>query len=96
MRITLARTLELGYSTKQAAWSIGVASNPTLRQRVIRTATSMVRQLAFPDIQVLWLPGVAGVAPPATFGSGTGMIVIPAARPSHRSCWRALPAAGVR
>lgn len=56
MRITLARTLEPGYSTKQAAWSADAASSPTLRQRVIRMATAMVRQLAFPDIQVLWLP----------------------------------------
>ena len=57
MRITLARTLEPGYSSKQAAWSADAASSPTLRQRAIRVGTSVVRQLAFPDIQVLWLPG---------------------------------------
>ncbi len=57
MRITLARTLEPGYSTKQTAWTADAASKPTLRQRAIRVATSTVRQLAFPDIQVLWLPG---------------------------------------
>ena len=57
MRITLARTLEPGYSAKQTAWTANAASRPTLRQRAIRVATSTVRQLAFPDIQVLWLPG---------------------------------------
>ena len=57
MRITLARTLEPGYSSKQAAWNAEAASSPTLRERAIRVATFVVRQLAFPDIQVLWLPG---------------------------------------
>lgn len=57
MQVTLARTIEPGYSAKQAAWSAGAAATPTLRQRSIRAATSAVRQLAFPDIQVLWLPG---------------------------------------
>lgn len=57
MQVTLARTLEPGYSAKKAAWSAGAAATPTLRQRSIRAVTAAVRQLAFPDIQVLWLPG---------------------------------------
>lgn len=54
--IVRARTLEPGYAAKQAAWSAAADRRPSLKQRAVRFASGTVRQLAYPDIQVLWQP----------------------------------------
>lgn len=57
MLVTTARTLEPSYRSKQSAWEIASVAPPSVRQRLARLATTAVRHLAFPDVQVLWLPG---------------------------------------
>lgn len=56
-----ARSLEPGYGAKKAAWEAAAAdakkTKPTAKQKVVRFASGLVRQLAFPDIQLLWMPG---------------------------------------
>jgi glycosyltransferase involved in cell wall biosynthesis len=39
------------------AWQAAAEAKPSYRKRFVKTATAVVRQLAYPDIQVLWLPG---------------------------------------
>lgn len=56
LEITRARTLEPGYAAKQAAWSAAADRKPSLKARAVRYASGVVRQLAYPDIQVLWQP----------------------------------------
>lgn len=56
LAITRARTLEPGYRAKQAAWTAAADREPTLERRLIRYASGAVRQLAYPDVQVLWQP----------------------------------------
>lgn len=57
LEILRARTFEPGYAAKQAAWSAAADQKPSLKQRAVRFAAGTVRQLAYPDIQVLWQPG---------------------------------------
>ncbi len=57
LEIVRARTLEPGYGAKKAAWEAAADTKPPLRKRIVRAASGLVRQLAFPDIQLLWMPG---------------------------------------
>jgi glycosyltransferase involved in cell wall biosynthesis len=60
LRTLRARSLEPGYGAKKAAWeaaAAGATAKPSARQRAVRFASSLVRQLAYPDIQILWMPG---------------------------------------
>lgn len=54
--IVRARTFEPGYRVKQAAWTARAEATPTLRERVMRRATNVAKQLLVPDPQVLWQP----------------------------------------
>lgn len=57
LEIIRARSLEPGYAAKKVAWEAAADAKPKARQRVVRFASGLVRQLAFPDIQLLWMPG---------------------------------------
>ncbi len=58
LRVVRARSLEPGYGAKKAAWEAAVVTDkPPLRTRAVRFASGLVRQLAFPDVQMLWQPG---------------------------------------
>ena len=56
MEVTRVRTLEPGYEAKKRVWEANAAPGGGVKQRLIRAGGLLVRQLAFPDIQVLWLP----------------------------------------
>jgi glycosyltransferase involved in cell wall biosynthesis len=57
LEVIRARSLEPGYAAKKAAWEAAADVKPSRSKQMVRFATGFVRQLAFPDIQVLWLPG---------------------------------------
>src|SRR5688572_20315693 len=52
-----ARSLEPGYAAKKVAWEAAADAKPSRRKQAVRWATGLVRQLAYPDIQILWMPG---------------------------------------
>ena len=52
-----ARSLEPGYAAKKVAWEAAADAKPSRKQRLVRFASGLVRQLAYPDIQLLWQPG---------------------------------------
>ncbi|MBX3231194.1 MAG: glycosyltransferase [Labilithrix sp.] len=52
-----ARTFEPGYGAKKAAWEAAADASPSLRKQAVKTASGFVRQLMYPDVQLLWLPG---------------------------------------
>jgi hypothetical protein len=56
LEIVKARTFEPGYATKQAAWAATGATRPSLKTRMVRTATGAAKQLLVPDPQILWQP----------------------------------------
>lgn len=57
MDILRARTFEPGYGVKAAAWKSSTTAKPSLRQRAVRTAASLVKSALIPDPQLLWQPG---------------------------------------
>ena len=57
LEVIRARSFEPGYAAKKVAWEAAADAKPSRKQRLVRSATGMVRQLAFPDIQLLWMPG---------------------------------------
>jgi hypothetical protein len=57
LEIVRARSLEPGYAAKKVAWEAAADAKPSRKQRAVRFASGLVRQLAFPDIQMLWMPG---------------------------------------
>ena len=67
MEITRARTFEPGYRLKGEVWAAESSAGPTadhrllgrLRRSAVRALGSVARQVAIPDIQVLWLPAAA-------------------------------------
>lgn len=69
LHVIRARTLEPGYRAKQAAWSAAADQKPTLKKRLIRFASGTVRQLAYPDVQVLWQPAAQVALAKALFGA---------------------------
>src|SRR5205085_727005 len=52
-----ARSLEPGYGAKKAAWAAAADTKPSKKTQAVRFASGLVRQLAYPDIQMLWMPG---------------------------------------
>ena len=52
-----ARSLEPGYAAKKVAWEAAADAKPSRKKQALRFATGLVRQLAYPDIQMLWMPG---------------------------------------
>lgn len=52
-----ARSLEPGYAAKKVAWEAAADTKPSRKKRAVKFATGLVRQLAYPDIQMLWMPG---------------------------------------
>jgi glycosyltransferase involved in cell wall biosynthesis len=57
LEVIRARSLEPGYAAKKVAWEAAADAKPSRKQRAVRFASGLVRQLAFPDIQLLWMPG---------------------------------------
>lgn len=55
LEVIRARTFEPGYAVKQAAWS-AEADRPTVKQRVMKRATSVAKRMLVPDAQLLWQP----------------------------------------
>jgi glycosyltransferase involved in cell wall biosynthesis len=57
LEVIRARSLEPGYGAKKAAWEAAADAKPSKKKQLVRFASGLVRQLAFPDIQMLWMPG---------------------------------------
>lgn len=55
--IIRARSLEPGYGAKKAAWAAAADAKPSKKTQAVRFASGLVRQLAYPDVQMLWMPG---------------------------------------
>ncbi|HVH45304.1 MAG TPA: hypothetical protein VM925_23285, partial [Labilithrix sp.] len=76
LEIVRARTLEPGYAAKQAAWSAAADQKPSLKKRVVRFASGTVRQLAYPDIQVLWQPAAQAALARVLFRAAPDVVLI--------------------
>jgi glycosyltransferase involved in cell wall biosynthesis len=76
LRILKARTFEPGYAAKQAAWSAAAEQKPTLKKKLVRFASGTVRQLAYPDIQVLWQPAAQATLARALFSGKPPDVVL--------------------
>jgi glycosyltransferase involved in cell wall biosynthesis len=50
------RTFEPGYAAKQMAWRAKADQTPSARQRAVKFATGLAKQLLVPDPQILWQP----------------------------------------
>ena len=59
LEIIRARSLEPGYAAKKVAWAAAADVKPSKKKQLVRFATGMVRQLAYPDVQMLWVPGAS-------------------------------------
>ncbi len=57
LEVIRARSLEPGYAAKKVAWEAAADVKPSRKKQALRFATGLVRQLAYPDIQMLWMPG---------------------------------------
>jgi hypothetical protein len=57
LEVIRARSFEPGYAAKKVAWEAAADVKPSRKKRLVRFASGLVRQLAFPDIQLLWMPG---------------------------------------
>lgn len=57
LEVIRARSFEPGYAAKKAAWEAAADVKPSPRKQAVRFVSDLVRQLAFPDIQMLWMPG---------------------------------------
>lgn len=56
LEVLKARTFEPAYGAKKAAWEAKAETKPTLKKRAVKLASGFVRQLMFPDVQMLWVP----------------------------------------
>ncbi|HSO33941.1 MAG TPA: glycosyltransferase [Labilithrix sp.] len=57
LEVIRARSFEPGYAAKKVAWEAAADTAPSRKKRLVRFASGLVRQLAYPDIQLLWMPG---------------------------------------
>ncbi len=57
LEVIRARSFEPGYAAKKVAWEAAADLAPSRKKRLVRFASGLVRQLAYPDIQILWMPG---------------------------------------
>lgn len=57
LEVIRARTLEPAYGAKKAVWEAAVDTKPSLKKRAVKAASGFVRQLMYPDVQLLWMPG---------------------------------------
>ncbi len=57
LEVIRARSLEPGYAAKKVAWEAAADAKPSKKKQLVRFASDLVRQLAYPDIQILWMPG---------------------------------------
>src|SRR5688572_29761954 len=54
-----ARTFEPSYAAKTVAWEAAAETKPSRKERLVRFASGLVRQLVYPDVQLLWLPAAS-------------------------------------
>ena len=59
LEVIRARSLEPSYAAKKVAWEAAADVKPSRSKSLVRFASGLVRQFAFPDIQLLWTPGAS-------------------------------------
>jgi len=59
LEVIRARTFEPAYGAKKAAWEAQTETKPTLKKRAVKLASGFARQLMYPDVQMLWVPGAS-------------------------------------
>lgn len=74
--IVRARTFEPGYGAKKAAWEAAADKKPSRMKRITRFATDTVRQLVYPDVQILWLPAAHAAMAKVLLGSEAPDVVL--------------------
>jgi glycosyltransferase involved in cell wall biosynthesis len=74
--ILRARTLEPAYAAKKAAWEATADRAPSRRKRLTKLAADAVRQLVYPDVQLLWLPAAHAGLAKVLLGPGAPEVVL--------------------
>lgn len=74
--IIRARSLEPGYGAKKAAWAAAADAKPSRKTQLVRFASGLVRQLAYPDIQMLWMPGAHAALAKMLMNDPPGAVLI--------------------
>jgi glycosyltransferase involved in cell wall biosynthesis len=74
--VVRARTFEPGYAAKKAAWEAAADRRPSRVKRMTRLAADAVRQLVYPDVQVLWLPAAHAALAKILLGAASPDVVL--------------------